>query len=710
MQRVQELCRKLKPVLGTKIDRLWKAYLAESDAAGKVDIEQTLELLAAKHIGQSYELDRSPFPPPSKKFAGSGNIKLGTVFYADKAMYPFLLKSNRLKEHILIAGRSGSGKTNLTFVLMDGIMARGIKVLALDWKRSYRDLMSMHHELRVYTIGRNVSPFRFNPLIPPEGCEPHIWIKLIVDVIASAYLGGEGVISLLVAGLDHLYSKAGVFDKIQNHWPTIQDLLTWLRTVKLKGRAAMWQASAERILLAMTYGEFGAVLNTQDNSHVAKLLDYNAVLEMDGLSSSSDRVMFSESLTLYLYRYRLAQGPQNKVSNVIILEEAHNLLLKKSSESKESILETSIRMVRQYGLGYIFVDQSASLLSKVAFANSYATIALSQKLRSDVQAISGAMNLTDEQKQSLNTLPIGTAVVRLADEHPEPFLVKIPLSPVKEGCIPDSAIKAKWAAYYTDTGSNSSIQASSAVISPISPADRKEGNNRNNQKNNENNTHPPSPRESQDKKNRSLLSYVSKPEPPGKELNREEIRFLSDVAIRPLSTTVSRYQRLNLSRRRGNAIRQSLASAGIIEPVTIATRSGQVVLYQLTDSGRSFCSSVNIEPGHRSRESLEHRYWIRQTAKYFEKKGFDITHEHPIKANRAIDLLAKKPGKKIAIEIETGKSDIKANIAKTTGADFDKIILVATSPAAVSACRKAIDSVDTETAAKIEQLTWLDIG
>ena len=38
-------------------------------------------------------------------------------------------------------------------------------------------------------------------------------------------------------------------------------------------------------------------------------------------------------------------------------------------------------MIRQYGLGYVFVDQSASMLSKVAFANSYATLALSQKLQ-----------------------------------------------------------------------------------------------------------------------------------------------------------------------------------------------------------------------------------------------------------------------------------------------------------------------------------------
>ena len=34
MTLVQELCRKLKPVMGRKIDRLWTAYLAESDAAG----------------------------------------------------------------------------------------------------------------------------------------------------------------------------------------------------------------------------------------------------------------------------------------------------------------------------------------------------------------------------------------------------------------------------------------------------------------------------------------------------------------------------------------------------------------------------------------------------------------------------------------------------------------------------------------------------
>ena len=99
----------------------------------------------------------------------------------------------------------------------------------------------------------------------------------------------------------------------------------------------MWQASAERILQAMMYGEFGAVVNTQDNRHVIDLLNHNVVIEMDGLSSASDRVMFSEALTLYLYRYRLAQGPRDQLTNMIVLEEAHNLLLEQRSDQRSDL-------------------------------------------------------------------------------------------------------------------------------------------------------------------------------------------------------------------------------------------------------------------------------------------------------------------------------------------------------------------------------------
>lgn len=699
--RVRELCRRLKPVLGARIDALWTAYLSETQASGKADIEQTLELLAAKHLGLTYEPDRSPFPPPSQAFAAGGDVAIGQVSYGNRDLYPFLLRSARLKEHILVFGRSGSGKTNLTFVLMQGIMERGIKVVALDWKRGYRDLLPLVPDLRIYTVGRGISPFRFNPLIPPQGWEPGTWIKLIVDVIASAYLGGEGVISLLVSGLHHLYSKYGIFDGLPTQWPTIVDLLAWLRTVKLKGRAAMWQASAERILLAMTYGEFGAVVNTQDNSHVAHLLDDNVVLEMDGLSSASDRAMFSEALTLYLYRHRLAQGPRSQLTNLIVLEEAHHILARRAVETKESVLETSIRMIRQYGIGYVFVDQSASLLSKVALANSYATIALSQKLRADVQTISSAMNLTDEQRDALSTLPVGSAVVRLADGHPEPFLVNVPRCPIQEGSVSDEMIRNHMGAHNGDTGRTSPLLTQSRDISVIPVPDKKRTKT-------PADTHPPSPYESQS--NQEELDRDSGTNPPLPELSREAIRFLNDVAARPLSTTVSRYQRLNLSRRRGNAVRQALLSASLIEPTTIATRSGQTILYELTSAGEAVCERLGIDPTPRGRMSLEHAYWQHKAAEHFRSRGFDVALEESIPGDGFVDVVAERPGERIAVEIETGRSDIDANLLKTRKAPFDATILVATSPEAITQCQKAIDRLDAEHRGNVQVLSWLDFS
>ena len=696
---MQELCRQLAPVLGAKIDGLWSAYLAESDVGGKADIEQVLELLAAKHLGHDYQPDRSPFPPPPKQFALSGDVPIGTVMYGGKPLFPARLRSRRLSEHALICGRSGSGKTNMTFVLIDGLMRRGIKAIMLDWKRSYRDLLQLHPNVRVHTVGRNIAPIQFNPLIPPPGCEPQVWLKLITEVISSSYTGGDGVVSLLVAGLDRLYAECGATtDNFVARWPTIGDLLAWLRSTKLRGRAALWQASAERILLALTYGETGRVFNTPDNTDILGLLDESVVLEMDGLSSASDRVMFSEALALYVYRYRLAQGPQADLSHVLVVEEAHNLLLASPAGTHESIFESAIRMIRAYGVGLIFVDQSASLLSKVAFANTYATIALSQKLRSDVQTMTNAMNLNDSQRDALSTLPVGTAIVRLADEHPEPFLIHVPRCPIIDGKTSDEDIRARMHTDSADTSTRTSTHPTSPAIPPIPPADRRQRDQ----------PYPTNPHDSQEPVQRPSPATATTDLVITDSLSRDAIRFLADVEASPLSTTVSRYARLHFSRRRGNAIRADLLHGRLIEAVPIATRAGQVVLLALTDLGRSVCDAHGIAVGPAPRASVEHTYWCRRVAEHFVQRGYDVRPEWRLPEGGAVDVVAERQGERVAVEVETGRSDITANLEKVAEAGFDRVVLVATSPSAVEACQKALER--QHGGAESQLLTWLDFS
>lgn len=185
---------------------------------------------------------------------------------------------------------------------------------------------------------------------------------------------------------------------------------------------------------------------------------------------------------------------------------------------------------------------------------------------------------------------------------------------------------------------------------------------------------------------------------------------MADLAARPLSTTVSRYQRLHLSRRKGNAIRQDLSKAGLIEAVAIRTKSGQVVLYRLTDHGRVVCKNEGIDPGSAPRASLEHRYWVDRAARHFEDRGYEVTRECAIPGDGLVDLVATRPGETVAIEVETGKSDIAGNLKKLDGAGFDRITVLATSPSAVTACHTSIEARGASESAQVELLTWLDVS
>ena len=75
----------------------------------------------------------------------------------------------------------------------------------------------------------------------------------------------------------------------------------------------------------------------------------------------------------------------------------------------------------------------------------------------------------------------------------------------------------------------------------------------------------------------------------------------------------------------------------------------------------------------------EHRYWKKRLAEDLRARGYDVTEECPLGGGKAIDLVATRNGERVALEIETGKSDVLANVKKCLGAGLDKVIIMATS-------------------------------
>jgi hypothetical protein len=129
-------------------------------------------------------------------------------------------------------------------LILQQLQEHGKPFLVFDWKRNYRDLLVSpeFQNVEVYTVGRTVSPFRFNPLIPPPGIAPKTWLKKIIEVIAHAYLLGNGVLYLLQESVDAVYRECGLYEGKPTRYPTLRDVLETARKRDTKGREAGWRS------------------------------------------------------------------------------------------------------------------------------------------------------------------------------------------------------------------------------------------------------------------------------------------------------------------------------------------------------------------------------------------------------------------------------------------------------------------------------------
>ncbi len=358
--KVQEMCRRLKPILGDRADTLWVAYLTE-DYEGRREIENMLEILSLQSLNQRVDIEKILLSPPSKEVC-SGEYPIGTVCYNEKEFYPLAIREKEWIQHLAIFGRSGAGKTNTVSVIILELLKKKKPFLIFDWKRNYRDILeklkdSEKDNILIFTVGRKISLMVFNPLIPPEGTQATTWLKKLIEIVSHAYFLGEGVMYLLQKAIDAVYQESGVYKGIPERYPTMTDVHNWLKDYPAKGREAQWMSSTLRAIGTLCFGEMGRILNVKNQMDLSHLLKKNVILELDALTNS-DKIFFIESLLLWIHHYRLAEGKRESFKHAIILEEAHHILLKQKQESKggEAITDTILREIRELGESMILID------------------------------------------------------------------------------------------------------------------------------------------------------------------------------------------------------------------------------------------------------------------------------------------------------------------------------------------------------------------
>jgi DNA helicase HerA-like ATPase len=444
---IEELCKKLKPVIGDKADKLWYYYLSGDDK-GRKDLALDIEIIAEKLLKKNaLEKQKILLQPPSEKDS-SGTFLVGDVIYNDKTLHPLYLRPEDFTKQVGIFAVTGEGKTNLAYLLALQLLKRKTPFLVIDWKRSWRNLLSIRDkfpelkDVQVFTVGRDLLPLLWNPFRGPPGSERELWISTIADALEKSHLSGPGVAYYINKIYPKLYKGfTGEF------YPNFYDGLKEINNIKAYERELRWKQTALRIFSSFTLGSVSKVFNARSPLKLENLLNKPIILELDLEMPKPLRIFFTEMILRWIHLYRLSQGETENLKHVLFLEEAHNLFTNSGLYKDTNSLENVYREIRAFGQGIVSITQHPSLLPIYLLGNCHSQIYLGLQHADDIKTARKSLFLKYHEEAYPNMLNVGESIVKIKNRI-DPCLVKIPLVPTRKGQITDRWLKVNTPGYF----------------------------------------------------------------------------------------------------------------------------------------------------------------------------------------------------------------------------------------------------------------------
>ena len=113
-------------------------------------------------------------------------------------------------------------------------------------------------------------------------------------------------------------------------------------------------------------------------------------------------------------------------------------------------------------------------------------------------------------------------------------------------------------------------------------------------------------------------------------------------------------------------------------------------------------SGIPVPTGGRG--GPEHEYWKARVAQHLRDLGFLVEVEKPTGGGQTIDLVATKDGQTLAVEVETGTSDVAANIRKCIRFGCQRVLVLGTSAHAMHHISQSLRDLDTATPERVSVL------
>lgn len=379
-------------------------------------------------------------------FASEKKIRLGNIFHMHHSeKIPVELSVNSLTSHTFITGSTGSGKSNTVYHILNELDRYNIPFLVIEpAKGEYKYVFG--EDVSVYGTNPFISPLlKLNPFSFPNGIHILEHLDRLVEIFNVCWPMYAAMPAVLKNAVEKSYEDCGwILSESRNPYGNdlYPDFADVARNVKEiidsseydSENKGAYKGSLLTRLHSLTNGINGMIF-THDELSEKVLFDKKVIVDLSRVGSAETKSLIMGMLVLKLQEYRMTQGKMNSpLKHITVLEEAHNLLKRTSTEQTSdsgNLIGKSVEMIanaiaemRTYGEGFIIADQSPGLLDMAAIRNTNTKIIMRLPDMTDRELVGLSADLNESQIKELAKLPCGAAAV-YQNEWIQPVLCKV---------------------------------------------------------------------------------------------------------------------------------------------------------------------------------------------------------------------------------------------------------------------------------------------
>ena len=427
-----------------------------------------------EHVSLAKEVIRNNESPKKRE------VSLGCIYDLGKVHTENHVKLDvkSLTQHVFVTGSTGCGKSETIYKLISETKQVVARFLVIEpAKGEYKNVFG---DVSVYGTNPLLMPLlRINPFSFPVGVHVLEHIDRLTEIFNVCWPMYSAMPAVLKKAMLDAYESCGWDLRLsinrksqdENVFPSFLDLFQSLEKVITESAyseevKSNYSGALLTRVESLTNGLNGEIFSVNDLSNKI-LFDDNCIIDLSRVGSQETKSLIMGILIMRLSEYRMTEAKiQNSaLKHLTVLEEAHNILKRVSTEQSQEgsnmagksveMITNAIAEMRTYGEGFVIVDQSPTSVDKAAIKNTNTKIVMRLPDEDDRKVSGKAAGMNDKQIDEISKLPTGVAVV-YQNDWVSPVLCKIDI--MKDARVKFNDRKDLMLDMYSDDGIKNMVE------------------------------------------------------------------------------------------------------------------------------------------------------------------------------------------------------------------------------------------------------------